>query len=145
MTVILLVAALALGVIVLVKSVGGALFVTPTNVQRIAEAIAVAEGFYVDGSRPQRNHNPGDMTLDLIGKSIGMDGPFVVYASDYDGWLNLYTQIQKWLDGSSSHATADSTIQQISEFYTANDQTSWAANVANSLGVGIETPIREIS
>lgn len=117
---------------------------TPANVQRIAEAIAAAEGFYVAGSRPAQNHNPGDMTADLIGKSIGKDGPFVMYSNDQDGWDNLTHQIQLWLGGGSSHATADSTISDISQFYTSTDQTAWATNVANNLGVSIDTPIREV-
>src|SRR5579885_1117433 len=87
-------------------------------VPRFAQAIARAEGFYVSGSRPQRNHNPGDMTQDLIGKGIGRDGPFVVYANDQDGWSNLYAQIQLWLSGQSAFAGPDSTISDLSRFYT---------------------------
>lgn len=143
----LLLAAALLGFFVLYKALGGA-FVdglnTPENVKRIAQAIATAEGFYVAGSRPARNHNPGDMTADLIGKKVGMDGSFVVYASDDDGWENLYHQINLWLSGGSSHATAQSTITDISQFYTTTDQTAWAANVANSLGVSLDTPIGEV-
>lgn len=147
MTVLLIAAAILLGAITLFKAIGGAMSTTGIsgNVQKIAQAIAFAEGFYVPGSRPSRNHNPGDMTQDLIGKSVGSDGPFVVYASDDDGWNNLYTQIEMWLNGGSQHANSQSTISQISSFYTANDQTSWAANVANQLGVSIDTPIGEVS
>jgi hypothetical protein len=146
MTLLLVVAALALGILAFGKSISGALSAsTDGSVQKIAQAIAIAEGFYVNGSRPQRNHNPGDMTQDLIGKSVGTDGAFVVYASDDDGWANLYKQIQMWLDGSSSHADASFTISDISHFYTTTDQTAWATNVANHLGVGLDTPIGEIS
>lgn len=145
MTVILLVIAFALGIITLYKSVSGAAPTTQANVQRIAQAIAYAEGFYRSGSRAARNHNPGDMTQDLIGKKVGTDGPFVVYSTDDDGWSNLYAQINMWLDGSSGKASPDSTISDISEFYTTTDQTSWATNVANRLGVGLDTPIGEVS
>ncbi len=148
MTVLILAAVLVLGAITLYKSVSGALStgnIPSSTVQRIARAIAFAEGFYVPGSRPARDHNPGDMTEDLIGKSIGTDGPFVVYASDDDGWANLYAQIQKWLDGSSSYASQESTVADLAEFYTTTDQTAWATNVANQLGVSINTPIGEIS
>lgn len=152
MIMLIIVAAIVLGIYVLVESLGGAmklnfnLAVNPTdaNVQKIAEAIAFAEGFYVAGSRPARNHNPGDMTADLVGRGIGKDGPFVVYETDVDGWANLYAQINKWLSGSSSHATSDSTISDISSFYTANDQAAWATNVANQLGVSIDTPIGKV-
>lgn len=111
------------------------------GVQRLANAIASAEGFFVAGSRPARNHNPGDMTQDLIGKAVGMDGPFVVYSSDADGWANLYAQINLWLQGGSSHANADSTITDLSSFYTKDNQSTWAVNVANSAGVTVDTPI----
>lgn len=114
-------------------------------VQKIAQAIAFAEGFYVSGSRPARNHNPGDMTQDLIGKKVGTDGAFVVYATDEDGWNNLYKQVTLWLEGGSSHATAESTITDLSSFYTTTDQAAWATNVANKLGVSLDTPIGEVS
>lgn len=115
------------------------------QVQTIAQAIATAEGFFVSGSRASRDHNPGDMTQDLVGKGIGMDGPFVVFASDQDGWANLYAQINKWLRGESSNATAESTISDLSRFYTTDNQASWAMNVANAAGVSIDTPIGEIA
>lgn len=140
-------AAILLGILVFVKAVGGAVIdvTVQPNVQKIAQAIALAEGFYVSGSRPARNHNPGDMTQDLIGESVGTDGIFVVYATDDDGWANLYAQIEKWLDGNSSHATSDSTILEIANFYTTTDQTAWATTVANELGVSLDTPIGEVS
>lgn len=143
----LLIAALVLGILVLYKALGGAIvegITTPDNIKRIAQAIATAEGFYVAGSRPARDHNPGDMTADLIGKKVGMDGSFVVYASDDDGWANLYHQIKLWLDGGSAHADKDSTITDISQFYTTTEQTAWATNVANSLGVSLDTSIGEV-
>lgn len=147
-TLLLIVAALLLGAIVLYESVSGAVSSSgsPTDsVVKIAQAIAFAEGFYVSGSRPSRDHNPGDMTQDLIGKSTGTDGSFVVYATDADGWANLYAQVELWLNGGSAHANSNSTITQIAGFYTTTDQTAWAANVANQLGVSIDTPIGEVS
>lgn len=133
------------------KKTGGALGVAKTidaafdPTQALAEAIATAEGFYVAGSRPQRDNNPGDMTQDLIGRGVGMDGAFIVYASAQDGFDNLKAQITKWFDGSSANADGSSTIADISSFYTANDQDSWAANVAAKLGVSVDTPISDIT
>jgi hypothetical protein len=119
------------------------------GVQALAKAIATAEGFYVKGSRPQRDNNPGDMTQDLIGKGVGMDGPFVVYGNVADGWANLYAQINLWLSGGSSHANPDSTISDLSSFYTTDSppgaQNTWAVNVANDLGVSTDTPIGQFS
>lgn len=115
-----------------------------TAVRRIAEAIAFAEGFYVPGTRPARNHNPGDMTADLIGKATGHDGIFVVYDNDDDGWANLYKQVSLWLSGDSQHADDSTTIAQIASFYTTTEQQSWAANVAAKLGVSTDTSIGEV-
>jgi hypothetical protein len=115
------------------------------GVQTLAQAIATAEGFYVAGSRPARDHNPGDMTQDLIGKGVGLDGAFIIYATDADGWANLYAQINLWLNGGSAHATASSTISDLSTFYTADNQSTWAVNVANAAGVSVDTPISQIA
>lgn len=118
---------------------------TPNAItESLAKAIAFAEGFYVSGSRPARNHNPGDMTADLVGKAVGKDGAFVVYANDADGWANLYAQVNHWLNGTSAHAGPDSTIADLSSFYTTTQQAAWAKNVAGHLGVPEDTPIRDL-
>jgi len=113
--------------------------------QKLAQAIASAEGFYKAGSRPQRNNNPGDMTQDLIGKAVGTDGPFVIYATPEDGWANLYAQINKWYSGTSNNADGTNTIFDLSRFYTTTDKDAWAVNVSNALGVSQDTPINQIA
>jgi hypothetical protein len=129
-----------------VDDLGGAVDESaPSATVRIAQAIATAEGFYVAGSRPARNHNPGDMTADLVGAAVGMDGMFVVYGNDQDGWNNLYAQVNAWLEGTSRHAGPDATITDIAKFYTTTEQDSWAANVAGALGVGVDTPIGSVA
>lgn len=137
-------ALLAVGYILLQMG-GGVDTSAGAGVQKLAQAIATAEGFYLSGSRPARDHNPGDMTQDLIGKAIAKDGAFVVYANDADGWANLYAQINLWLSGGSQHANAQSTISDLSGFYTADNQSAWAVNVANAAGVPVDTPIGEIT
>lgn len=129
-----------------IDSLGGVVDISADTITvKIAEAIARAEGFYVSGSRPARNHNPGDMTADLIGRSIGKDGSFVIYANDGDGWLNLYAQINAWFNGTSRHATSTSTIAQIASFYTDTQQDIWAKNVAEYLGVDVSTQIGDLA
>lgn len=117
---------------------------------RIAQAIAQAEGFFAPAHngitpRPRRNHNPGDMTQDLVGRAVGRDGPFVVFGSDVDGWENLYAQVNAWLEGTSRHAGPDSTIAEIASFYTATQQDIWAGTVAAVLGVSQDTPIGSLA
>ena len=126
---------------VIVNDVKGAI----DPVTKIAEGIATAEGFYLSGTRPARDNNPGDMTVDIIGKGIGNDGPFIIYATPDDGWENLKAQVREWLDGISKNADSSSTIADISQFYTNTQQSIWARNVANALGVSVDTPIGQIS
>jgi len=130
---------------ILLQLGGGVNTTASPAVQKLAQAIAKAEGFYTAGSRPARNHNPGDMTQDLIGKAVGQDGPFPIYATDADGWADLYAQINLWMSGGSEHADPSSTIEDLSSFYTANDQSTWALNVANALGVPVDTEIGQIA
>lgn len=143
---VLMIIGLLIGGYLLLNLGGDAVNTSATpGVQRLAQAIASAEGFYTAGSRPQRNNNPGDVTQDLIHKAVGMDGAFPVYATAADGWANLYAQVNLWLSGGSAHATPDSTISDVSQFYTtdvpAGAQQTWALNVANGLGVTVDTPI----
>jgi hypothetical protein len=118
--------------------------VSPT-IRRIGEAIATAEGFYVEGSRPARNHNPGDLTLDLTGKAVGQDGAFVVYGSDVDGFQALYTQVGLMVSGLSEHYNPSMTISQIAQRYSPDGWQAWASNVAGYLGVDVDTPLGDIA
>lgn len=129
-----------------VDELGGVVDISQSSLTvRIAQAIAHAEGFYVSGSRPARNHNPGDMTADLIGRATGRDSAFVVYANDQDGWENLYAQVNAWLNGVSRHAGPDSSIADIASFYTTTDQQAWANTVATRLGVSVDQSIGAIA
>jgi hypothetical protein len=131
---------------VLLNAMGGTVNTEANDgVKKLAQAIASAEGFFSPGSRPARNHNPGDMTRDLIAKAVGVDGPFVVYATDADGWANLYAQINLWLSGHSEYADPSSSIADLATFYTTTQQSAWAVNVANHLGVSTDTSIGEIA
>jgi len=143
--ILVIVALVGIGYVLLLAFPGGLNSSADDRTQKLAQAIAGAEGFYVQGSRPQRNHNPGDMTQDLIGKAVGTDGPFVVYANDADGWANLYAQINMWYSGASNNADGTSTISDLSSFYTTTQKSSWAVNVANGLGVSVDTPINQIA
>lgn len=114
-------------------------------VKLFSEGIALAEGFYVAGSLAAINHNPGNMTLDLIGKSIGMNKGFVVYANDADGWANLYKQVEKILTNASGIYDSGMTLREIGQKYAStsppNEQLAWAINVASKLGIDIDTPV----
>jgi hypothetical protein len=116
-----------------------------TAIQLFAEGIALAEGFYVVGSRAARNHNPGNLTLDITGTGIGMDGMFIVYDNDNDGWEALYKQVEMILTNTSGIYNSQMTLRQIAEKYastsTPNERLNWAINVASKLGIDINTPV----
>jgi len=122
-----------------------------TAASQIALAIGVAEGGYDangnnlgNGTLPSQNHNPGDLTVDVSGNGTGSNAGFVVYPDDATGYAALEDQVNEWLNGTSANANSDSTIDDISKFYTTTDQSAWAANVAAVLGVPSSTPIGQI-
>jgi hypothetical protein len=129
----------------LLLSGGVALIGVSPTIRRFGEAVATAEGFYVEGSRPQRNDNPGNLTMDLTGKGIGWDGPFVRYANSADGFEALYKQISEWFSGISTRISGDMTIAQAAQIYSPNGWLNWANNVANYLGVSIDTTLNQIT
>jgi hypothetical protein len=110
-------------------------------IRLFAEGIALAEGFYVDGSRAQRNNNPGNLTVDTIGKATGMDGMFVVYSNATDGWEALKKQVELILTDASNIYTSDMTLREIGQKYTTTQQLEWSTNVASKLGISIDTPV----
>jgi hypothetical protein len=135
---------LFIGLLAVALFIGGSTVFLTGTIDRLSKAIARAEGFYVPGSRSARNHNPGNMTQDLIKKSIGKDGAFVVYANDADGFENLRRQL--WLIwGGSAYYNPTMTIAEFASVWTATQQTEWAANVANALGVSVSTQIQQLT
>lgn len=127
-----------------------------SETRQISLAIGVAEGGYDasgnnlgNGTAPSQNHNPGDLSVDVNGTGTGVAMGFVVYATDEAGYTALDYQVNEWLNGTSANAGPDSTIDQISTFYTTDvppgAQAAWAANVAATLGVPSSTPISQIA
>jgi len=113
--------------------------------QIFAEGIAIAEGFFVAGSRAARNHNPGNLTLDITHTGISKDGMFIVYANDNDGWNALRKQVELILTNASGIYNSQMTLRQIGQKYastsTPDEQLNWAINVASKLGINIDTPV----
>ena len=113
-------------------------------IQRIAQAIAFAEGFHVPGSVPNRLHNPGDLTLDLTGKGIGKEGIYIRYATDADGFEALERQVRLMFGGSRFYH-AGMTLWDVAQRYTTTDQEAWARLVAQHLGVPISTKLSDLT
>jgi hypothetical protein len=112
----------------------------PDIVQVFSNAIATAEGFFINGSRAQRNNNPGN---------IEAGGQFVVYGSTSDGWAALYHQVYLMFFGGSAIYNPAMTIAQVAYQYAdgAHDPTgaaNWAANVAAAMGVTTDTTLQTL-
>ncbi len=116
---------------------------SPSVVQKLAKAIAQAEGFFVESSRPKRNHNPGDLTRDLTGKGVGFDAIYVIYGNDEDGWEALRRQVSLMFHGSHIY-NPSMTIAEVSRHYTTTDQNAWATIVSEVLGVTVDTRLADI-
>ena len=124
------------------------------TIVKISKAIAKAEGFYaIPGvssghSRPARNHNPGDLTIDTIEQGSGIDqglhNSYVFYADNELGFAALRQQIRLMYDGSKIY-NPDMTILEIAKKYTATDQEAWARIVAQELKVSIDTKLKDLT
>ena len=113
-------------------------------ISRIADAIAFAEGYYQAGSRPHRNNNPGDLERDFTGKSIGRDGPYVVYRCPEDGWEALRSQVRLMFQGSRIY-NRFMTIAEVGSHYTATGSKVWSENVARRLGATVDTRLGSLT
>lgn len=117
------------------------------RVRRIAEAIAVAEGFAFPGAPqtsptniPNSRKNPGN----LRDNSKPPDYPIKTFATVEDGWNALYQQVERMLAGSTLYP-ADWTIAQVAARYTGEAAyMNWARTVAGRLGVSVDTVFSEI-
>jgi hypothetical protein len=112
-------------------------------ISRIADAIAFAEGYFKEGSRPRRLNNPGDLEKDLTGKAAGYDGPYVIYRTPEDGREALELQVRLMFSGSRIYRPS-MTIREVAQSYTSTQASAWAVNVALHLGVTVETRLDEI-
>ena len=98
-------------------------------------AIAKQEGFFIKGTIPARNHNPGDIKFVTGYKFPGQRGidrhGHVIFKNDYWGWAALENQVRK-MCMSQGRYSADMTLQQIGRKY-ARDWKHWSTNVAKNM------------
>lgn len=111
--------------------------------QRLARAIATAEGFFVPGSIPAIAHNPGDLKLGDLGRGKLGEG-ITVLASDEEGWQRLYHQIDLMATGVSHYYKPYMTLREIARVWTGTQQSEWSANVARALGVSEDATLVQV-
>ena len=117
---------------------------TPT--QKLAHAIAKAEGFGTRNAKPTRLHNPGDIRArrgNAYPGQVGVDKQgYAIFKTDHAGWAALEGQIEKIITGASRFYTVNMTLAQISRSYATSS--IWVKNVAKNLGVTPDTSLFEI-
>ena len=112
------------------------------RVQVLAEAIAIAEGYYADGDHGGRSlpywlNNPGALKKPALGASLlptGHETRLVVFPTSTMGWAALRHQVRSMLSGTSAIYEPSDTLLLVAEKYADGD-VNWAANVAELLHV----------
>lgn len=107
------------------------------KVDRIADAIARAEGWYVEGSLPRRLNNPGSLK-DRAGKLIA-------FATPEEGWSALKRQVRLILTGQSKFYSTNMTLREIARIYTGGDNPEgWAKAVSQYAGLPLDLPLKDV-
>jgi hypothetical protein len=121
------------------------------RVDAIAQAIAVAEGYYAKGmhdgrSLPFRLNNPGALKKPALGARAlptWKDTGIVHFPTKEMGWAALRHQVRGILTGASRIYRPSDTVALVGEKYAEGD-VNWGLNVAAMLGVPPTAPIEDL-
>lgn len=115
------------------------------GIVRMANAIAVAEGYGIDGAIPTRANNPGSLVIPgWTGETLGSER-ISVFSNIAEGFQRLYFQLQIIKDGRSNVYTLSDTIESMGAKWAPLDSTSnWSRNVARQMSVPISTRLSEL-
>lgn len=116
-----------------------------SSIVRMANAIAVAEGFGVEGAIPTRANNPGNLVIPgWTGATLGSER-ISVFGSATEGFQRLYFQLQIIKDGRSNVYTLNDTIETMGAKWAPLDTDgNWPRNVARQMSVPITTRLGEL-
>jgi hypothetical protein len=122
------------------------------RIDEIAEAVAVAEGYYAPGehdgrSLPYRLNNPGGLKKPALGAvdlPTWKDTGLVQFPSKEMGWAALRHQLRGMLTGASRIYDPTDTWLHVAEKYADGDL-NWGVNVATELGVSPGSTIAELA
>lgn len=115
-----------------------------------ANAIAQFEGYNSPGSRPARNHNPGDLKFAGQAGAVGRDsGGFAIFPDDVTGFQALYRQLEKYVNDFPGYSILEIMAHYLGQpMPTVNaqgDAFTYAAHVASSLGADISTTLGQLA
>jgi hypothetical protein len=118
------------------------------SIDRLAQAIAKAEGFYSPGATlPKRCGNPGDLKALRSQRYPGQvgicKGGHVRFRTQDDGWAALNHQLEMIVNGESKRYTINMSLQEIGRGY-AGSWRIWSRNVAHNLGTTPDTYLFEV-
>jgi hypothetical protein len=110
---------------------------------KMAHAIALAEGFYVEGSLPARIFNPGDMKLGDRGYGTEQEKTVYLKADPNadiedrtDGFSALRRECTAILTDTSENFPASDTFAQVALKWTGSDKPgAWCKIVTDTLNV----------
>ena len=90
-----------------------------------------------------RNNNPGNIRV------LGSDTEFVKFSSMQEGFDALLRQIELYKTGGSDHTDGSETLAELMAIYAPkadkNDPVAYADTLATSLGVTVDTPIKNLN
>jgi hypothetical protein len=108
-------------------------------VEALSQAITKAENSPVD-----QTNNPGDLVLGDVGNGIFNSAGVTIFSTLEDGIQALYNQVNLIFTGQSKNFNTNMTIAELAQEWTGGDQAaSWAATVAQELGVTPSTTIAD--
>lgn len=103
------------------------------RVLMLAMAIAEREGYFSPLTNiPQRANNPGDIEIGDAGQGT-LYGK-TIYKNPVSGWLNLFDQIEKMVNGNSHYYTPETTFEKMCMIYSGGNE-KYAKDVCNFLGI----------
>jgi hypothetical protein len=122
-----------------------------TRISAIAEAIALAEGYYARGehdghSLPYMLNNPGALKKPAHGAAAmptWKDTGLVVFPTKLAGWFALRHQVRLMLTGTSTIYDLSDTLRLVGEKY-ADGNVNWGPNVATLLRVPPDTTLFDL-
>ena len=122
------------------------------RIVEIAEAIAMAEGYYDPGvhagrSLPFRLNNPGGLKKPALGAALlpmWRDTGLVQFPTSDMGWAALRHQVRLMLTGNSRVYRPSDDLLLVAEKYADGDL-NWGRNVARNLGVRPLATLEELA
>ena len=122
------------------------------NVHAIAEAIARAEGYFVQGEHDGRSllhrlNNPGGLKKPALAADdlpTWQDTGLIIFPTPEMGWEALRHQVRMMLNGESEIYDPSDTLITVGLKYADGDQ-NWGSNVAINLGVSPHARLMELA